>query len=320
MELPTGTRVYPGIWTVAFRAIYHAFFVAVASGSCAPYPVSVRIGNDTLRNDGNARGVAMSVGTPEQDMAFVPQWNLNNTMLYGSSAFCYALSDGNAPWSAKSCITMRGGQYDPFNSKTRTGVGTNSTFMSALVNLGKIATRAWSIFWGCQGATRNTQLDGSMVFGGYDRAKVTGIPLTQQLAPQQWDGDNMKCLTGMTVYISDLILNFGNNIDVSLFSNDIIDSEFPYQELAHKFPAYMIPNAPYLIMLPLYPYFKNFHHYISIFINKCSLSINFYMIYCSLNNTPYSKDLAINTKPLLSIRIPNDQLVMPEKHIDSKTG
>ncbi|KAK3360426.1 aspartic peptidase domain-containing protein [Lasiosphaeria hispida] len=375
MELPTGTRLYLGIWAVAFHAINHAFFVAVASGSCAPYPVGVRIGNVTLSNDSNARGVAMSVGTPEQDMAFVPQWNLNNTMLYGSSALCCALSNGSVPWPAESCITMRGGQYDPFNSKTRTGVapnaypvdsppypgmsfvadtvrvndnvslydlplgiaqncwddqgdhpqmaigmGMNSTFMSALVSSGMIATRAWSIFWGRQGATRNTQLDGSMVFGGYDRAKVTGTPLTQQLGPQQWDRDNMKCPTGMTVYVSDLILNFGDGTDVSLFSNDTMDSEFQYQEPAHKFPACIIPNAPYLMTLPLSPYFENFRHYTSIFVDDRSFGINFNTMRYNLDDTPYRGDLTINIEPSLSIRIPNDQLVVPEKHINSETG
>ncbi|KAK0725616.1 hypothetical protein B0H67DRAFT_642005 [Lasiosphaeris hirsuta] len=43
------------------------------------------------------------------------------------------------------------------------GMGASSTFLSALVGSGKIVTRAWSIFWGRQGATQNTQLDGSIV-------------------------------------------------------------------------------------------------------------------------------------------------------------
>jgi len=36
--------------------------------------------------------------------------------------------------------------------------------------------RSYGFFWGHIGVQRHAQLDGSMVFGGYDRAKVRGPP------------------------------------------------------------------------------------------------------------------------------------------------
>jgi hypothetical protein len=44
------------------------------SATCAPYPISARVGNITLSNGQISRGVAYSVGTPAQDFSFLPQW------------------------------------------------------------------------------------------------------------------------------------------------------------------------------------------------------------------------------------------------------
>lgn len=44
-----------------------------AAGDCAPYPVSVNLNNVTLGNT-TARGVSLSVGSPKQSFAFLPQW------------------------------------------------------------------------------------------------------------------------------------------------------------------------------------------------------------------------------------------------------
>jgi len=46
----------------------------LASAECAPYPLSTKIRNVTLSNGQVSRGIALSVGTPEQDFAFLPQW------------------------------------------------------------------------------------------------------------------------------------------------------------------------------------------------------------------------------------------------------
>lgn len=47
--------------------------LGLASGNCAPYPISTRLGNVTLDNT-TARGVPFSVGEPPQHFAFLPRW------------------------------------------------------------------------------------------------------------------------------------------------------------------------------------------------------------------------------------------------------
>jgi hypothetical protein len=68
------------------------------------------------------------------------------------------------------------------------------------------------MFWGLEGLNKHSQLDGSFVMGGYDRAKVSGPNYTQALA------NDDHCNTKMLVAISDLVLNFPNSTNVSLFN------------------------------------------------------------------------------------------------------
>jgi hypothetical protein len=49
----------------------------VAAG-CVPYPIAARIGNVTLSNGQTSRGIAYSVGSPQQEFAFLPQWYDNS--------------------------------------------------------------------------------------------------------------------------------------------------------------------------------------------------------------------------------------------------
>ena len=41
-----------------------------------------------------------------------------------------------------------------------------------LYDAGKIPSRAWSVYWGQTGTSKNTYNDGTLVFGGIDRAKL----------------------------------------------------------------------------------------------------------------------------------------------------
>jgi hypothetical protein len=69
------------------------------------------------------------------------------------------------------------------------------------------------MFWGRTGATADTQLDGNLVLGGYDRAKVVaGTNYTQRLSYAR-----PACATAMLVTISDIVLHFANGTDASLF-------------------------------------------------------------------------------------------------------
>jgi hypothetical protein len=48
--------------------------VSSSGAECVPSPFSVRVGNVSLPNNQVARGLDISVGTPEQPFAFLPQW------------------------------------------------------------------------------------------------------------------------------------------------------------------------------------------------------------------------------------------------------
>ena len=74
------------------------------------------------------------------------------------------------------------------------GSGSNSTILNALKASGQIASRSWSLFWGRTGATTNTQLKGSFVFVGYDRAKVSGANYTRSFSSSK-----SSCSTSMLV-------------------------------------------------------------------------------------------------------------------------
>lgn len=278
-------------------------------------------------------------------------------MVYGTSGFCDLRQE---KWTETGCITFRGGEYSMITSDTRKvpspdsypiekggypqmnfvsdnirlndnhtlpsfpigialsawgeqayhnmmaiGMGVNSTMLSTLKSTGKIAARAWGMFWGREGATRETQLDGSMVFGGYDRAKVVGQPYTQFLV-----ADRSVCSTGMLVTVTDLVLNFANGTNASLFPPAKTSS----------ISACIVPDYPVLMTMPNDPYFNNFRLLTNAFIEGRSFGIDFYSIRYNDSDIPYTGDLTIKLQSGLNVRIPNDQLIVPDRYSDSKTG
>lgn len=121
------------------------------------------------------------------------------------------------------------------------GVGTDSTVLSALRNAGRIASRSVGYYWGMDSIGSKDDTPGSLVFGGYDRAKTYG------------DGDEMdftlgraSCQSKMMVSISGLTLNFRNGTDVSLFTSS--NQERPL-------PACVVPQNPFIMSLNQEPYF-----------------------------------------------------------------
>lgn len=93
------------------------------------------------------------------------------------------------------------------------GLGSNSTYLSALVKAGQIPSRVWSIFWGRMW-TGNADVDGQVVLGGYDQEKVIGRNFTQPLDYSEQTG----CWTGMKVTVSDIIINFRNGTDFGIMT------------------------------------------------------------------------------------------------------
>ena len=153
---------------------------------------------------------------------------LNDNVTLGSFPLSVALSD----WGAQAYTPMMG-----------VGLGTNSTLLNVLRSTGKIASRNYSYFWGLTVAgTSAGSLDGSVVFGGYDKAKVTGDKYIQAMT------DNVaECPSQLLVTVSDIVLNFANGTDASIFPKSKPTS----------FSACLTPGLSTLMRLPLVPYFDN---------------------------------------------------------------
>ncbi|KAE8152930.1 aspartic peptidase domain-containing protein [Aspergillus avenaceus] len=305
-KMPNDRGVHWGLTMNLFLALQ--VFPLVVTGDCVPYPVSVSLKNVTLGNT-TARGASLSVGSPEQPFAFLPQWPLNSTFVYG---YC------DKSWSEAACRTFRGGAYDSSSSATYQdapsnhfeaspyptftwgkdqlmlnsnttlsdfpigiarsdwgaqgyhpqmafGLGKTSTILNRLYTAGHISSRSWAMFWGRTGGTADTQQDGSIVFGGFDKSKASGDNYTSGL-----NYSNKNCPTGMLVTITDLQLNFPNGTNASLL--DGLQSS--------AILACITPDFPTLMTLPLEPYFKRFQRLTKETINDRAFGISYYgMLY-----------------------------------------
>ena len=113
------------------------------------------------------------------------------------------------------------------------GLGQNSTILNVLYSTGQIASRTWSLFWGLTGTEAADQMDGTLILGGYDRAKVAGPNTTTPFTY------GSMCATNLVVTISDIILGYGNGS-----SKSIIGSSHGSALRACVTPAYPILTLP----------------------------------------------------------------------------
>jgi hypothetical protein len=82
------------------------------------------------------------------------------------------------------------------------GVGVNSTVLDYLRKSSKINANVWSYFEGLYGVTEIENMDGHVVFGGYDAAKIRGSPFTQAKSPS-----DKACLTNLMISVSDILID-----------------------------------------------------------------------------------------------------------------
>ncbi|CAK7227211.1 hypothetical protein SCUCBS95973_006466 [Sporothrix curviconia] len=195
--------------------------------------------------------------------------------------------------------------YHPMNAL---GLGFNSTVLQALKASGRIASRTWSMFWGLNGADATSQMEGIFVLGGYDKAKVVaGQTTTLPLA----DAGSV-CPSRMVLSITDLVLNFSNGTDASLFPGTA----------STALQACITPDYPVLMTLPDDPYFKAMETLTNATIEQRSTGLVFFANRYLPGPAAhvYTGDLTITLQSGLAIRIPNDQLIVPDRTIDASTG
>ncbi|KAL9603330.1 MAG: hypothetical protein Q9219_001192 [cf. Caloplaca sp. 3 TL-2023] len=93
------------------------------------------------------------------------------------------------------------------------GLGQNSTFLNALFAKGAIPSKTWGLSMGWYGAEPARQMDGSLVLGGYDSARTSGLNSTYPFAR---DASRTSCPGGLVVTISNIALNLANGSSPSL--------------------------------------------------------------------------------------------------------
>ncbi|KAK2748487.1 hypothetical protein FQN57_000620 [Myotisia sp. PD_48] len=177
------------------------------------------------------------------------------------------------------------------------GLGPNSTLLAALKSSGRIASLSWGLSWGHRALVADPPLDGTLVLGGYDRARVTGQNYTQKLSTS-----DSRC--SLSVTIDDITLQFNNGTEESLLGSPI--------------PACIQPENPLLLTLPQDPYFLNFQRLSGG--GRWTRSNGVYYNAMIYRGAMYDQDLSIKLSSGLVIRIPNDELIYPNLVIDNSTG
>jgi hypothetical protein len=129
-----------------------------------------------------------------------------------------------------------GGGYYPLND---IGLDFNSTLLSWLKTAGYIGSRTYAIYWGLAGATGTAKMDGSLVLGGYDYAKVQGKKYSKTFESRD------LCETGMMVQVTDIQLNFPNGTNSSITPGQSLNT-------------CIVPGYPAVMSLPKNPFFSNF--------------------------------------------------------------
>jgi hypothetical protein len=104
-----------------------------------------------------------------------------------------------------------------FDTQANIGLGRNSTLLNALHDNGRISSRTYSFWWGLNSASPSLSMDGQLVLGGYDAAKVTGPNITQKLLPS-----TVGCGSGMYLTVTNMILGFPNGTKADMLAPSVI--------------------------------------------------------------------------------------------------
>ncbi|KAJ0122696.1 hypothetical protein J7T55_003212 [Diaporthe amygdali] len=185
------------------------------------------------------------------------------------------------------------------------GLGPKSTLLSTLVDSGTISSRTWSWFWGLDGPNVSEQLDGSLVLGGYDKAKVSGTGYTSPITT-----GSDRCATGLFVTLSDVLVHMVDGTSVSIFTDD-------NQALL---AACIDPSYPSLTTIPYSPYWYNFQTITNASISGRSQGLQWYNMRYDDGQTPFTGDISMEFASGLIVRVPNSEYVRPDVTINKNTG
>ncbi|KAM5439351.1 hypothetical protein MferCBS31731_004773 [Microsporum ferrugineum] len=176
------------------------------------------------------------------------------------------------------------------------GLGPNSTFLNLLFDQGKIASKTWSLFWGWQGAEKENQMNGSLVLGGYDKAKMGGANLTAKFS------DGVGCPSSLLVYLSNIAVNHADGNKTSLFST--AGSALRACIKADN-PQVTLPEDVFENLKKAFPG-KTVEHSTGIYPNSLAYE----------PENIFAGNITFTLSSGLQITIPNHQIVLPNVAID----
>lgn len=141
-------------------------------------------------------------------------------------------------------IGMAGFDYgEIFNAQSVIRLGRNSALLNTLKDTGKIPSRTYSFWWGRNSAAQSNSMDGQLVLGGYDAAKVVGPILTQKLQPS-----SVGCGSGMYLTLTNMVLGFPNGTKADMLAPSTLSAcvrlDYPaissprYDPFMKRFEAY----------------------------------------------------------------------------------
>ncbi|KAH6111002.1 hypothetical protein HBI65_009810 [Parastagonospora nodorum] len=291
----------------------------------------------------------MTVGSNNQNISFFASGDYNETYIYGTYGFCMGYSSGacvkfrggaydasksstdksignrkasdgfEANWTEDSLslgsnISLSSFGFgvpkqdlnQAFTSQSQLGLGRNSSFLRALVSAGDIGTKAYSLFWGLVGGPVEKQTRGSLALGGLDKSLIADQ--NDNFTASLFYGS--RCGTGMVVMISDILLNWPDGTDTSIF----MGSQSAVMQ------ASISPSFVGLMSLPL-SYYNSFWSLAGVppADNKSearSLGINYFTMLFDPKDVHYG-GLTIKLQNSISVEVPNTELVVPDTYIAS---
>ncbi|MCJ1247152.1 hypothetical protein MMC30_004364 [Trapelia coarctata] len=143
------------------------------------------------------------------------------------------------------------------------GLGRNSAILSKLKSASTIGSRTFGLWWGLAGAEQAAQMDGYVVLGGYDSAKIKSGG-TKHIGSIT---EAKLCPSGLTVTIASMVLNFPNGSNPNP-----LNPSFGRTLLQ----AFICLQCSLILSMPLDPYYARFETWTSTRYIDHSVSINLF--------------------------------------------
>ncbi|XTI92633.1 acid protease [Cenococcum geophilum] len=331
------------IWLFFSCAIYSD--IASATPNCTFEPVSLPIQDVRVSSVGVMRGIALSVGSPPQELSFLPIWPLNNTWIFDSL-------NGSCPRTTTNiaCETKRGGYFvesnsttyqnfsdvvlaggAPSDNRTITGFGgTDGLVLNSSVSLAKFPFGIPRVVWPSPYHTQHA------IGLGINSTILNALQSASQIGSRVWS--MFWGLTGVSAPVQmDGIFVFGGydkakvqgkNHTQALGSFDRCDTGMlvTLSDMQLNFPngttetllgsgflsACIVPDFPNLITMPLDPYYSSFEALTQTANVGRSYGLNFFgMLYNT--SSVYQGDITFTLNSGVTIRVPNSQFVLPDR-------